>query len=141
MLRGVLSDAAHIELGRDNFYVVERHGAGVVARRSSHPIKIVGELPAAFETIHIAVEGLPTERMRLLVDLRKVVGRNDPGFEEAIAPLRRRLFECFAEVGLLLQSSVGALQLRRYLTLDGVTALLFSQEGDALAWVSEDPDV
>lgn len=77
--------------------------------------------------------------MRLLIDLRQVVGRNDPAFEEAVAPLRRRLFECFAESGLLLKTSVGALQLRRYLTLDGTVATLFSDEADAYAWVAQPP--
>lgn len=49
----------------------------------------------------------------LLTDLRSAHGRNDPGFEQAIARYRSELFAGFSKRATLVKTMAGALQVQR----------------------------
>ncbi len=74
-------------------------------------------------------------KVRLLVDLRAVSPRNDPGFEVAIAKFRKRLLGGEQQIAILVGTAIGALQVKRHLREDGFAAEVFSQEEEALAFL------
>lgn len=115
------------------FYEVELRPQGAVVRRTRRRYVDLAELPASFAALDSELDPLPGESS-LLVDLRAAVGRNDGAFETALAPLRRRLLLRFARTGLLVRTTIGRLQLERYLLQDGVAARVFSDEAEAMAW-------
>lgn len=80
-----------------------------------------------------ALERLPRERMAILVDLRAAPGRNDPGFEKTIAPLRKRMWSGFRERGVLLRSAAGKLQVQRHAAQDAMKVEVFDDLDEALA--------
>jgi hypothetical protein len=71
-------------------------------------------------------------KIRLLVDLRSVMPRNDPDFEVAIAGFRRRLLGGGQRTAILVQTAVGALQVNRHMREDGFHIAVFDQEEAAL---------
>jgi hypothetical protein len=90
----------------------------------------------------IALEGILVQRAlekagrgRLLVDLRAVAMRNDPGFEAAIATFRRRLLRGSGRTAVLARTAVGMLQVKRYAREDGFQVEVFDQEEAALAFI------
>ena len=89
----------------------------------------------------IEEDGIAIQRMlddmgkvRLLVDLRRVMLRNDPSFEVAIADFRRRVLSGRRQVAILVRTAVGALQVRRHMREDGLTVEAFTCEDEALAY-------
>ncbi len=122
------------------FYLVERVGEGVVIRRTSTRHRELHEVGTAFASIYAQLEGEELSRLPLLVDLRAVIGRNDDSFEEELAPHRRRLLTSFARAGILVRSTIGAMQLRRLVSSEGIEIEVFSSEADGLRWLrSPDP--
>ena len=108
----------------------------VVVVRSAEPFADLEELRAVFTALIDAVDRLCTDGVGLLVDLRAVRGRNDADFEEAMRPLRRRLFAGRARSGLLVRSAVGLLQIQRHLREDGIAALVDADEAALVAALS-----
>lgn len=115
------------------YYEVEVRPEGAIVRRTSRPYLAIAEVAPSFAALDRELAGVP-RTARLLVDLRAIVGRNDAPFESALAPLRRALLTKFDYTGLLVRSKIGHLQLQRYLAADGVTAVVFSDEAEAMAW-------
>lgn len=74
-------------------------------------------------------------KLRLLVDLRPVVPRNDPGFELAISTFRRRVVGGRERVAILVRTAVGALQVKRHVREDGSCAEVFTSEEEALSYL------
>lgn len=75
----------------------------------------------------------------LLFDARRSPVRNDPEFETAFIPLSRAVFSGFQRVAILVQSTTGAMQLKRY-NEGGASAQHiqpFSDEFAAVAWVRQ----
>ena len=92
--------------------------------------------------VDIESEGLKVERalekagnIRLLVDLRAVTPRNDPGFEAAIAKFRRKLFGGCQRIVILVRTAVGALQVKRHMREDGFPGEVFTDEGAAIVFL------
>jgi hypothetical protein len=90
----------------------------------------------------IEQEGLEVERalqkagkIRLLVDLRAVTPRNDPGFELAIAKFRSKLLGGEQKVVILVGTAMGALQVKRHMREDGFAVEVFTQEEEALTFL------
>jgi len=97
----------------------------------------------AYATIaDIEREGREVERalqkagkVRLLIDLRAVTPRNDAGFEVAIVKLRSKLLGGGQQIAILVQTAIGALQVKRHMREDGFAVEVFTQEEEALAFL------
>lgn len=118
------------------FYEVDVRPQGAIVRRTGRRYVDISELAPSFEALDakFAAMSPSPEVCALLVDLRTIVGRNDAEFETALAPRRRELLRKFARSALLVRTTIGRLQLERYLAADGIAARVFSDEGDAMAW-------
>ena len=73
-----------------------------------------------FESVQVVRAGQP--------DLRAAPGRNDAEFEKLMDDLRPSWLRSFKKVGVLVKSTVGALQIRRYARTDGIERLISSDE-------------
>jgi len=71
----------------------------------------------------------------LLSDLRAVQGRNDEAFEERMLKLRPKLYGGFLRVGILVRSSVGALQIKRMVREDGIDRMVMTDEAELLQYL------
>ena len=119
----------------DPFYTVTRGHGGIIVRRTRRSHTALDEVGPAFQEIYDALRDVYLPDVALLVDLRDVVGRNDPEFEEVIAPHRRRLMQSFGRAAVLVRSSVGAMQIRRLFAADGLSVEVFGDEDEALEWL------
>lgn len=104
--------------------------------RSAQRSKSVEEVAAAFDQAIRVLDTLERGRLRLLIDLRAAPGRNDAEFERAMAARRSRLMRAFVRVAILVQTPVGELQVGRITREDGANAQVFSDEVNALVWLS-----
>jgi hypothetical protein len=100
------------------------------------------ELPYA-TIADIEWEGFAVERallkvgqVRLLVDLRAVMPRDDKSFEIAIAKFRRKLLGGDRQVVILVRTAMGALQVKRHLREDGFRVEVLTQEDEAIAFLN-----
>ncbi len=89
-------------------------------------------------------EGILVERalqkagkIRLLVDLRAATPRNDPEFEANIVKLRRKLCGGGQKIAILVNTAMGALQVKRHMREDGFAVEVFTQEAAALAHLTQ----
>lgn len=121
------------------FYEVELRAHGVIVRRTTRRYSDLSELAPSFQAIFDRIAVRRPGASTLLVDLRAIVGRNDTQFEAALAPLRRELLGKFARSALLVRTSIGRMQLQRYLADDGIPAEVFSEEAPAMAWFEGQP--
>jgi hypothetical protein len=116
---------------------------GTILWDAKHSIARFTRTSLAYATIaDIEREGVEVERAlqkvgktRLLVDLRAVTPRNDPGFEIAIARFRAKLLGGGQQVAILVQTAMGALQVKRHMREDGFAVEVFTQEEEALAYL------
>ncbi len=74
-------------------------------------------------------------RSRILVDLRPVAPRNDEEFESAMSRYRQKLFRGNGRMAILVQTAVGALQVKRHMREDGLQAEVFQSEEEALSYL------
>lgn len=121
------------------FYEVDLRPEGAIVRRTRRRYTDLSEIAPSFAALDARFEALPFGATSLLVDLRPVVGRNDEAFEAALAPLRRDLLRKFERSALLVRTTIGRLQLERYLAADGIEARVFSDEAEAMAWFLGEP--
>lgn len=117
------------------FYIVEVRGRGVLVTRTGRRYASVDEIEPSFRAVDEALDDAGSGLDRLLVDLRKIVGRNDAEFEVALAPYRRQLLSRFPATGIVVRSTIGRMQLERYLAADGLDATVFEDEAAAMAWL------
>lgn len=78
-------------------------------------------------------------QLKLLVDLRPPVGRNDDAFEQMISPLHDFITTGFARVAFVVRTCVGQLQLQRRNTQAKVPVQAFLDESAAWQWLVEEP--
>jgi len=131
----VVAPSRDSQADAEPFYVVEVRGTGVLVTRSARKYTSLSEVEPSFRAVDELLDEVGPTARRLLVDLRKIVGRNDPEFEEALAPYRRSLLTRFPETGLIVRSVIGRLQLERYLAADGLPATVFDNADDAMWWL------
>jgi hypothetical protein len=74
-------------------------------------------------------------RLALRCDLRQAPGRNDPAFEQAMAPFRLRMQQGFARVAILVATPVGRLQVQRHAVSDSIALRIFLNEPEADAYL------
>ena len=109
----------------------------VTMRRTEKLSEDVAAFARSFGGVYDLLEGGAPERMRLLLDIRISVGRNDPKFEAALAEPRRELFHRFANTAVLVRSAVGRLQVARHIEDDGFSekVRVFVDEDEAIGWL------
>jgi uncharacterized protein (DUF2461 family) len=124
---------------RRPFYEVELRPQGAIVRRTAERYIDLSQLAPSFAALEEQFASLPPGASTLLVDLRKAVGRNDDAFETTLAPMRRELLRRFERSALLVRTTIGRLQLERYLAADAIVARVFSDEAEAMAWFLAQP--
>jgi len=108
----------------------------VLVRRTSRRYAQLQEISASFTEIDDAIRLIDTSVYSLLIDLRPIVGRNDPAFERELAPLRSALLHRFCRAGFVVRTTIGRLQLERYFAADGLDAEVFDNDDDAALWLA-----
>lgn len=101
-------------LREDRHFEVVQTGTVIVARRTSAPFEDVAEVETVHAALLVALAGIPRSQCALVIDLRSAPSRNDPAFEKALAPYRRRLMEGWKHCVALVRSAVGRLQVQRH---------------------------
>lgn len=109
---------------------------GVVRfKRKSKRFSSLEEVAQRYQEATRIVSSLNKKDLKLLVDLREAPIRNDPGFEEIVAPLRKELFSGFSQAAILVRSAVGVLHVTRNAREDEIQAGVFQDEADAFSYL------
>ena len=115
-----------------------------MVRRTARAHDFIEEIAPAFEEVFETFAGARLSQLSVLIDLRDVVGRNDPAFEAAVAPYRRRLVQSFGRAAVLVRTSIGAMHIQRLFQDEGIPLQVFTDHARAMRWFmagfSEDPD-
>lgn len=106
-----------------------------VITRSGRKFTTPDEVVESFQEIHTALQDHDPKAVRVLVDLRPARGRNDAEFESALAPERRVMLSRYPQCAFLVRTSVGRLQIERYLRADGFVPRVFADEEEAKEWL------
>ncbi|MFO0575069.1 MAG: hypothetical protein U1A78_13860 [Polyangia bacterium] len=114
----------HFELAVD----VEKGRSVVRLSRTTAPFDTIPQMEAQYALVFAALDRIGRRGMRLLIDLRRAPGRNDPAFDLAMKRVRPKLFAGFVRVAVLVQSTVGALHVTRHAREDGLEALVSTDE-------------
>lgn len=80
-------------------------------------------LRTSYDQVIAAIDRTGRRSRALLVDTRAPSGRNDSWFEQGMAEVRPRIDRGFARVGVLTQTRIGTLQIRRWVNEDGIERL------------------
>jgi hypothetical protein len=107
----------------------------VVVRRSAVPFASREDIDRYFNALNDALDEIERSRHELLVDIRAVVGRNDPAFELAFEPHRTRMERGFRRIAVLVSSPAGRLQVQRHALQDRLGVRAFQDEAEALDWL------
>ena len=106
-------------------------------RRTPEPFATIADVDGGFAPIHAAMAGVVRRSHGLLVDTRLGPARNDPEFERALEPHRRRTFAGFGRAAVLVQTAVGRLQVQRLARVDGFgETRVFDDEAAAMAYLA-----
>lgn len=100
--------------------------------RSAVAYEDITALTNSFEGVIAALDRVGRKGRVMLFDTRAPRGRNDPEFEQAMARLRPRIDRQFVRIGVLVASAVGALQMRRWVSADGIERIATSNLFDLL---------
>lgn len=100
--------------------------------RTEVPYASNAEMAAIHAQIGRVLDRHGRDRHTLLVDMRRAVMNNDPSFEQAAARARSILVRGFSRVAVLVQTAVGALQVKRHVQHDGLSIPVLSSEALAL---------
>lgn len=106
-----------------------------VFRRSDVPFDTLEAMDAAFDELNAALGALDRATLALLVDSRDAPARNDPEYERAFEPHRRRMLRGFARIAILVKTASGRLQSQRLTSGDGVDAQTFTDEAAAMGFL------
>ncbi len=96
------------------------------------------DVQVASRDFQLATEAMPKDlsKLRLLVDVRRVIGRNDPQFEDMFDQFRRQIFVGFARSAILVKSAIGRLQIQRLGREIGIATNVFHEPAEALAFLA-----
>ncbi|MCY1074994.1 hypothetical protein [Archangium lansingense] len=123
----------------DYFTVLVDERMGIIRTiRSDKPFGTLQEFDAEFEALIKALDDLGRARYALIADIRAVPGRNDPEFEAALQRVRARWIGGFRKVGVLVQSAVGMLQVKRYARQDTIRRLVTNDEEELLRYLTQE---
>jgi hypothetical protein len=123
------------ELYRDSYITVSLERGGQLLRlsRSATPYADLQAVRDSFASVIHTFDRVGRRGRVMLFDTRAPVGRNDPAFEQVMAELRPRIDQGFGRIGVLVRSAVGALQLRRWVSADGIERIVTTQEDQLLS--------
>jgi hypothetical protein len=109
----------------------------IVSRvRTGERFESIAEIEAQYDALVEALDRVDRARYAQLVDVRDAPPRNDPQFEEVVRRHHVALYRGFQANALLAQSAVGKLQLKRLLEASGVVARVFSEESEAVEFLT-----
>ena len=117
------------------FWTVRVERDAVTLVRTGRRVLSPHEFTAGFAVAFGALKQVDRDTHRVLVDLRLAIGRNDSAFEASVAEPRRKLLTTCRETALLVATQVGAMQVRRHLSADGLDLPVFTTEADAQDWL------
>jgi hypothetical protein len=125
------------EIFRDEFTTITIDSKGPLVRsvRSDVPFPSLEALEIAVSNQIRTFDELGRVNRVLCIDLRAVMGRNDAEFEERIGKLRLKLYGGFLRLGVLVRSSVGALQVKRLVQADGLARMVTTDEAALLDYL------
>jgi hypothetical protein len=123
-----------VRLHQSATWIVERDAARAVVllARSIVPFSSAQDIDASLAPVHRTFATIDRARHALLVDMRKAPLRNDPAYENAMAEHRRRIVAGFRACALLVNTTLGKLQLQRLSRLDGIEWAAFDDETRAI---------
>lgn len=117
-------------VANDHFEVVD-DGAIVWARRTATGFDTARQVSDVHAEIVRVLDRLPRDTRQLFLDLRRAVGRNDPEFEEALAPHRKRFLHGWVRTVILVKSQVGRMQVQRHGGDDGGKPIVVTDPAEA----------
>lgn len=128
---------ALIEVFRNEYSVIFMDPKGPLVRsvRSDVPFPALEELERSVQDTVRVYDEIGRQGRVLLSDLRAVQGRNDEAFEDRMLKLRPKLYGGFLRVGILVRSSVGALQIKRMVREDGIDRMVMTDETGLLEYL------
>ncbi len=128
---------AFTEVFRNEFIAVsiesQRHLVRMV--RSDVPFKSIEALEKGIGEVVRTLDGIGRDGRSLMSDLRAISGRNDSTFEARMRTLRPRLYGGFVRVGILVRSSVGALQIKRLVQEDEIERMIMTDEAQLIEYL------
>lgn len=128
---------ALLEVFRDEFVTISVDPKGPLVRhvRSATPFPSFEELDRSVGDMIRTFDEVGRQTRVLLSDFRAVQGRNDPQFEARMIKFRPRLYGGFLRMGVLVRSSVGALQIKRFMQEDGILRMVATSETELLEYL------
>ena len=128
---------AFIEVFRNEFTTISMDPKGALVRmvRSDVPFPSIEILERNIVEIIRQFDSIGRTGRVLMNDLRAISGRNDSTFEARMKLLRPRFYGGFVRVGILVRSSVGALQIKRMVQEDGIDRMVMTDEADLMEYL------
>lgn len=128
---------ALLEVLSNEFLTISVDSKGPLVRhvRSEVPFPSIEVLEKVVADVIRKYDEIGRGQRVLLVDLRAARGRNDSEFEDRMMKLRSRLYGGFLRVGILVKSSVGALQINRMVNEDGIPRMVMTDEAGLLEYL------
>jgi hypothetical protein len=105
--------------------------------RTASPFTSPEQLEAEYDELVRVMDQVDRARYVQLIDVRSAPPRNDPQFEATVARHHEALYRGFLVNAVLVHSAVGKLHVTRMLEGSGAKARVFSDEGEALAYLAE----
>lgn len=103
--------------------------------RTDLPFASLGDVGELHEMVARVLDWAGRDWYTLLVDMRRVPMNYHPEFEQAAARGRRILVRGFGRVAVLVQTAVGALQVKRHVREDNIPAEVFTDEAQAIQFL------
>jgi hypothetical protein len=109
----------------------------VVTQRTELPFATMDQLHDVYDELGDALDELGRSRYVLMADMRAVLGRNDPEFDQAIQRQLPRWLGGFRKVGVFVRTLVGVMQIQRHSKQDGIERLASTQLPELLRYFAE----
>ena len=103
--------------------------------RTEQPYASLDEVREVHDHVGRVFDRAGRERHTLLVDMRRAPLNTHPEFESAAGRGRRVVVRGFGRVAVLVQSALGALQVKRHLREDDIPGEVFTDEGLAVQFL------
>lgn len=130
-----------ITLFVDSYVLVELCEKGSLVRivRTALMHPDMATLRSSFAEVNKALDRSGRLARAMLFDTRAPVGRNDPMFEKEMSALRPFIDRGFLRIAVLVHSAVGALQIRRWVSEDGIERAVGTDEQSLLEFLKNIP--
>ena len=117
--------AGRKRLHHDEHFEVTLGAGYVLIVRSEAMFDTLEDVVRVHRALGRVLDGVPRESLGVLYDLRLARGRNDPGFEAALAPHRKATWTGWKRTAVVVKSVTGGLQVRRHMVDDGVSGEVY----------------